>query len=94
MPAVRQHSNLRCLESESSLMAYRSRLNDPWPAAASHLDPGPNTDSVGKSEPGIATEALVSVAEPARSLVGRSVATQMFALTVIGLFSMLAPGLA
>lgn len=53
-----------------------------------------HTDSGGRSEHGIGTEALIGAFEPARTLGDRSVETHMFFSTVIGLFSMLALGLA
>ena len=65
-----------------------------WLARPLPLRPVPHTDSVGRSERGIGTEALIGALEPARSPVDRPVATQMFASAVIGLLSMLALGLA
>ncbi len=65
-----------------------------WLAVPSQVDSVPHTASVGRSERGIGTEALIRAFEPARSPVGRPVATHMFASTVMGPFSMLALGLA
>lgn len=80
-------------------MAYLPRWYDYalpglWLALRSQVDPDPHTDSVGRSENGIGTEALMGALEPARSLLDRSVATHMFASTVIGFASMLTLGLA
>ena len=65
-----------------------------WLAVPLQVDSVPHTDSVGRSEHGIGTEALIGAFEPARSPVDRPVATHMFASTVIGSLSMLALGLA
>lgn len=65
-----------------------------WLAVPLQVDSVPHTDSVGRPERGIGTEALIGALEPARGPVDRPVATHMFASTVIGPFSMLAPGLA
>ena len=80
-------------------MAYLPRWYDYpspglWLAGRSQADPVPHTNSVGRSERGIGTEALIAALEPARSLVDRSVATPMFALTVIGFVFLLTLGLA
>lgn len=80
-------------------MAYPPRWYDyppggPWLAVPLQVDSVPHTESVGRSEHGIRTEAFVGAIEPARSLGDRSVAPHMFASTVIGLLSMLALGLA
>lgn len=78
-------------------MAYLPRWYDYWPpglwlAVRPQVDPVPHTDSVGRSERGIGTEAFIAAFEPARGLVDRSFATPMFA--VIGFVSMLTVGLA
>ncbi len=65
-----------------------------WLAVPLQVDSVPHTESVGRSEHGIGPEAVIGAIEPARSLGDRSVATRMFASTVIGSFSMLALGLA
>lgn len=80
-------------------MAYPPRWDDYpperlWLAVPLQVDSVPHTDSVGRSERAIGTEALIGALEPARSPVDRPVATHMFASTVIGSFSMLALGLA
>lgn len=80
-------------------MAYLPRWNDYppeglWLAVPLQVHSAPHTDSVGRSEHGIGTEALIGTFEPIRSLADRSVATHMFASTVMGLFSTLALGLA
>ena len=80
-------------------MAYLPRWYDCappglWLAVRSQVDPVPHTDSVGRSEHGIGTEALMGAFEPARRLVDRSVATPMFASTVVGFVFMLTLGLA
>lgn len=67
---------------------------DLWLAVRSQVDPDPHTDSVGRSDHGIGAEALIGAFGPARSLVDRSIATPMFASAVMGLFLMLALGLA
>lgn len=79
------------------LIAYLPRWYDYpppglWLAVRSQVDPDPHTDSVGRSEHGIGTEALMGALEPARSLVDRSVATPMFASARIGFVSMLTLG--
>lgn len=63
-----------------------------WLAVPLQVDAVPHTDSVGGSECGIGTQAVVGAIEPARSLGDRWVATKMFASTVIGSSSMLALG--
>ncbi len=65
-----------------------------WLARPLPLRPVPHTDSVGRSEHGIGTQAVIGAIEPARSPVDRPVATHMFASAVIGSLSMLALGLA
>ena len=80
-------------------MACLPRWNDYappclWLAVRLQVDPVPHTDSVGRSEHGIGAEAVVGAFEPATSLVDRSVATHMFASTMIGFVSILTLGLA
>jgi len=80
-------------------MAYLPRWHDYappglWLAVRLQVDPIPHTDSVGRSERCIGAEALVGAFGPARSLVDRSVATHMFASTMIGFVLMLTLGLA
>lgn len=80
-------------------MAHLPRWNDYpperlWLAVPLQVDSVPHTHSVGKSEHGIGTQAATGAIEPARSLGDWSVATHMFASTVMGLFSTLARGLA
>lgn len=65
-----------------------------WLAVPLHVDSVPHTDSGGRCEHAIGTEAAIGAIEPARNLGDRAVATHMFASTVIGLFSMVALGLA
>lgn len=65
-----------------------------WLAVRSQVGPVPHTDSVGRSEHGNGMEGLVGAFEPARSLVDRSVATHMFASTMIGFVLVLTLGLA
>ena len=80
-------------------MAYLPRWYDypprgPWLAVPLQVDFVPHTESVGRSERGPSAGAVVGAIEPARSPVDRPAAMHMFASTVIGLFSMLALGLA
>ncbi len=78
-------------------MAYPPRWYDYpperlWLAVPLKVDSVPHADSVGRSERGTGTEALIGALEPARSPLDRPVATHGFASTVIGLFSMIALG--
>ena len=96
---MHQHSNRDRLEPESALMDDPPRWYDYppeglWLAVLLQVDSVPHTDSVGRSEHGIGTQAAIGAIEPARSLGDWSVATHMFASTVMGLFSTLARGLA
>lgn len=94
---MHQHSNRHRPGSVPLLMVYSPRWHDypppgPWLVVRSQFDPIPHTDSVGRSEHAIGTEALVGALESARSLVKRSVAPRMSGSTVIGLSFMLALG--
>ena len=63
-------------------------------AVRSEVDPAPHTDAVGRFEHDIGAEAVIGAFEPAKSLVDRSVATHMFASTMIGFVLTLTLGLA
>ena len=94
-----QHSNRHRLEPESLLMTYLPRWYDyppggPWLAVPLQVDFVPRNDSIGRSEQGMGTEAVIGAIDPARILVDRPAAPHMFASAVIGSFSMLALGLA
>lgn len=96
---MHQRLNHRRPGSEPLLMAYLPRWCDYtppglWLAVRLQADPVPHTDLVGRSEHGIGAEAVIGAFEPARSLVDRSVATHMFASTVIGFVVILTLGLA
>ena len=83
------------IESKTSLMVYQPHWHnyaprDLWLVIRAQVDPLSLADSVRRTVWSVDPEAPLGAFEPARSLVDRSLATRLFASTMVGLFSLLA----
>lgn len=97
--AVVPDTPVESVESKTSLMVYQPHWHDYaprdlWLVIRAQVDPLSLADSVRRTVWSVDPEAPLGAFEPARSLVDRSLATRLFASTMVGLFSLLASVLA